>query len=297
MTINEIVKETISSLSKNRTIMTPENYAKMFCVVAKEKGVLVEDCQGMGRFIEKLNPSLQEDLGKYSVKTSDELITYLSATLNRLMGQSEGKQSLLLIALVKQLLKALTLLHNKEAKELSLASLERIEHLAEANTFTLVREKWEAFVAGADRGSIEKLKAYYDVSSEDFSEIVEELILLAHAKDDRTILEPLVTVILASLEPSIATSMEDSLATLRYELKNSPNILSTQEVQEEIQALIKERISLDKKSVKERITSLDTLLGDVSSKIINMIDKSNLSREKIKDIKTELISLDYSKHS
>ncbi len=297
MTINEIVKETITTLTKKRTAMTPENYANTFCHIAKEKGFIVEDCKSVSRFIEKLNPAMQSDLSKYNVKTPDELLTYLVATLNRLVGQSEGKQSLILISLVKRLLQSISILHNKEAKELASASLERIEYLADHNTFSLVKDKWFDFLGHYDDGAMKKLKSYYTLKSDDFSEIVEELIAFEQSQDESSILEPLASLIIASLTPSIASSMDDDLATLSYELRNSPSILTTQDVQDEIKLLVKRRVALDKNEVKERIASLDNLLGDVSSKIVTLIDKSNLSRDTIRGIKDELIALDYTKHS
>jgi len=297
VTINEIVKETITTLTKKHRPMTPQNYAETFCTIAKEKGFIVEDCKSVSRFIEKLNLTMQNDLSKYNVKTPDELLTYLVASLNRLAGQSEGKQSLILITLVKRLLQSISLLHNKEAKELASASLERIESLADHNTFALIKDKWFDFLGQYDEGHMKKLKAYYPVKSDDFSEIVDEMITLAEEGEESHILEPLASIIIASLTPSIASSMDDDLATLSYELRNSPSILSTKEVQEEIKLLVKRRISLDKNEVKDRIASLDNLLGDVSSKILTLIDKSSLSRDKIKVIKDELIALDYTKHS
>ena len=297
MTINELVKETITTLTKKRSPMTPQNYAETFCKIAKDKGVVVEDCKSVSRFMEKLNPALQSDLKKYNVNTPDELLTYLVASLNRLMGQGEVKQSLILTTLVKRLLQSISMLHNKEAKELANASLERIEYLADKNTFTLIKDKWMAFLSAYDATHMKKLKAYYPIKSEDFSEIVEELILFSQEADESHILEPLAALIIASLTPSIASSMDDDLATLSYELKNSPTILNTKEAQEEIKSLIKRRIALDKEEVKERITSLDALLGNVSSKIVTLIDKSTLSRDKIRGIKDELIALDYTKHS
>jgi diguanylate cyclase (GGDEF)-like protein len=297
MTINEIVKETITTLTKKRTPMTPENYAEVFCAIAKDKGVLVEDCLGVTRFIEKLNPTLQSDLSKYNLKTQDELLTYLVSSLNRLMGQSEGKQSLILITLVKRLLQTISLLHNKEAKELAAASLERIEYLAEANTFTIIKDKWFDFLTRYDDDHMKKLKSYYDIKSDDFAEIVEELIASNKEHDEREILEPIASLIIAALTPSLASSMDDALASLSYELRHSPTILSTKEAQDEIKLLIKKRIKDDKNEVKERIASLDNLLGTVSSKIVTLIDKSNLSKDKIRVIKDELIALDYTKHS
>ncbi len=297
LTINEIVKETITTLTKKRIAMTPENYANTFCQVAKEKGFMVEDCQSVSRFIEKLNPAMQHDLSKYNVKTADELLTYLVATLNRLVGQSEGKQSLILIALVKRLLQSISLLHNKEAKELANASLERIEYLADANTFSLIKEKWFAFLTAYDDEAMKKLQAYYSIKTDDFSEIVEALIAQEEHQEESRILEPLASIVIASLTPSIASSMDDDLASISYELRHSPAILTKKEVQDEIKLFIKRRVKLDKDEVKERVETLDNLLGDVSSKILTLIDKSNLSRDKIRGIKDELIALDYTKHS
>ncbi len=296
MTINEIVKETISTLTKKRVAMTPENYATTFCLVAKERGVVVEDCNSISRFIEKLNPAMQRDLSKYNVKTTDELLTYLVATLNRLVGQGEGKQSLVLIALVKRLLQSISLLHNKEAKELAAASLERIEYLADTNTFSLIKDKWFAFLGTYDDSAMKKLQSYYNVKSDDFSEIVDMLITLEEREKESASLEPLSSLIIASLTPSIASSMDDDLASISYELRNSPSILTKPTVQDEIKLLIKRRVTLDKEEVKERLALLDDLLGDVSSKILTLIDKSNLSRDKIRGIKDELIALDYTKH-
>ena len=277
--------------------MTPKNYADTFCAIAKERGFMVKDCQSLTRFIEKLNPTLQSDLSKYRLNTADELLTYLVSSLNRLMGQSEGKQSLILITLVKRLLQSISLLHNKEARELATASLERIEYLAEANTFTLIKDKWFDFLTHYDDSHIQKLKNYYDIKSDDFSEIVDIILEETINIDDTEVLSPIASLIIASLTPSIASSMDDDLATLSYELRHSPGILNRPEVQEEIKLFIKRRVTQDKNEVKERIAALDNLLGNVSSKIVTLIDTSNLSQEKIKVIKDELIALDYSKHS
>ncbi len=297
MTINEIVKETISRLTQKRMVMTPENYADVFCAIAKEKGVVVEDCKVLSRFIDKLNPALKSDISKYNVKTKEELLTFLVSTLNRLMGQSEGKQSLILISLVKRLLQSITLLHDKEARELATASLERIEYLSEQNTFNIIKDKWMAFLSAYDDKAMTKLKEHFTIKSDDFSDIVDEVVKATKGVDDRDTMESLASVIIASLTPSIATSMDDDLASLSYELRTSPSLIHKPEIQDEIKLLVKRRIALDKDEVKERIVSLDTLLGTVSSKIVRLIDNSHLSRDKIKVIKDELIALDYTKHS
>jgi len=44
-TINEIIKDSLELIKAEHLNLTPDNYAKVFCKVAKQKGVIVEDCQ------------------------------------------------------------------------------------------------------------------------------------------------------------------------------------------------------------------------------------------------------------
>jgi diguanylate cyclase (GGDEF)-like protein len=297
MTANQIGKETIQTLAKNRLVLTPENYTSTFCTIAKDKGFIVEDCNKIEKFMDKLNPVFQADLNKYNVNTPDELMTYLVATLNRISSTGEGKLSLTLITLVKRILQSITMLHNKEARDLANASLERIEHLADENTFKIMKDKWFEFLTNYDSTHVGKLKEFGDFKSDDFSSMVDEMYQVMQKKDDSKALEPISKLIIASLTPSIASSMDDDLAGISYEIRNSPSLLADSSFQEEIKGFIKRRVELDKAEVKEKIKSIDGLLGNVSNKILNLIENSNLSRDKIKGIKDELVALDFTKHS
>ena len=44
-TINEIIRDALEQIKAEHLNLTPDNYAKVFCKVAKQKGVIVEDCQ------------------------------------------------------------------------------------------------------------------------------------------------------------------------------------------------------------------------------------------------------------
>ncbi len=50
-TINEIIKESFEKLKAEHLTFTPDNYNKIFCEVAKKKGVVVEDCQKVTKYI------------------------------------------------------------------------------------------------------------------------------------------------------------------------------------------------------------------------------------------------------
>ncbi len=297
MTISDIVRETLKTLNSNKVPLTPDNYANMFCKIAKKRGFDLIDCNRNERFLSKLNPFLKEDTAKYNINTTEELLTYLIATLNRLTGQEKNKQNLILTTLVKRLLQSITQLHNKKASELANASLERIEYLADYNTFEIIKDKWFDFLTSYDDALFDKLKPYSQVHKGDLDLTLNAVVTaLEHAKEDKTI-EAMASMIISSLTPSLTDTMDDELATLSYELKNAPHIINEKEVQNRIASLVEKRIKSDKEEVKNRVLSLDELLGDVSSKIVNLVDNSNLSRDRISEIKRELLNFDHINHN
>jgi len=293
MTISDIVRETLKTLNSNRVPLTPDNYADMFCKIASKRGFDLVDCNKTERFLSKLNPFLKEDSSKYNINNTEELLTYLIATLNRITGQEKNRQNLILVTLVKRLLQSITLLHNKKATELANASLERIEYLADYNTFEIIKDKWFDFLSSYDDSFLQKLSEYCKVYNSDLEMTIDEIINTFKETNDEHTISNMTSMIIASLTPSLVDSMDDELSTLSYELKNAPTIVNEKEVQKRIRTLVSKRIQLDRQEVKNRVLSLDELLGDVSNKIVNLIDNSNLSRDRISEIKRELQSFDH----
>ncbi len=297
MTINDIVRETLKRLNSSKTPLTPDNYMKVFCNIASKKGFDLVDCNKKKKFISKLNPFLKEDIEKYNINNLDELLTYLVASLNRLAGQEKNKQNLILTTLVKRLLQNITLLHNKKASELANASLERIEYLSDYNTFEIIKDKWFDFLTSYDDSFFDKLNDYSKITKNDLEFTIEEIFkTLTKEKEIQTV-DAMASMIIASLTPSLTNEMDDELASLSYELKNAPHIINEIDVQKKIKTMVKKRIEIDKEEVKRKILSLDELLGDVSERIVNFIDNSNLSHDRIKDIKKELQNFDHKDHN
>ncbi|RUM67092.1 MAG: GGDEF domain-containing protein [Sulfurospirillum sp.] len=298
MTVNELGKETIKELARKKEPLTPQNYSRTFCALANEKGFTLDDCEVLDKFVEKLNPYFQADLKNFNLNTQSEFITYLVANLNRLSSSNEGKLPLVLITLVKRLLQSITLLHDKEARELANASLERIEHLADTNTFSILKDKWFNFLTKYDDSFLENLRNYGSFKSDDIKDIVEEMIFLLNKKeDDNTLYQSLSSLIVPALTPSIASSMDDDLADISYEIKNSPHLLKDKEFQKRVKEFILKRIELDKNELKTNVEDIYNLLGNVSSKIVKLVENSSLKRDKIRDIKDELVALKFSKHN
>ncbi|MBE0496025.1 MAG: diguanylate cyclase, partial [Campylobacterales bacterium] len=95
--------------------------------------------------------------------------------------------------------------------------------------------------------------------------------------------------------PSIASSMNDDLATISYELRNSPEVLGSTAIQNDIRQFIKKRIDLDKKEIQEKISALDKLLDEINKKILHLIDSSEHSAKEVQEIKRDLEGINFSK--
>ncbi len=292
MTINDIVKETIQTLNVQKTPLTPHNYQVTFCRIANKYGFSIEECHTKEKFIKRLNETMQNDVGKYNVKTLDELLIYLVSSLNRLTLGNSGKQKLVTMTLIKYLLEHIAHFPDKKSRALANASLERIERLSDLNSFEIITEKWEALLTENDINYLPRLQQMACSHSSDLSQLLDQIEALLAKSESRENLAQMAETVVASLTPSLSQTLDDEIATLSYTLQNSPELLYKNEIHKELKKLIEKRIRIDKEEVKERILSLDEILSEVSSKIVNLIDNTNISYEKVREVKTELQAID-----
>jgi len=296
-TINEIIKESFEKLRAEHLTFTPDNYHKIFCQVAKKKGVLVEDCQKVTKYVKKLDNKLATEAKRINVSTLDQLLAFFVSRLNR--SNSEQSEQLItsLVLLSKRTLQALSLLHNKKATTLANASLDRLDMKQDLKSIEIIRDKWFDFVSSYDDSFLKQLDKYGKINKDDVEKMVSDIIEILNKDEDSEIYKVVAPLIVATLTPSIASSMNDELATISYELRNSPESISSSAMQEEIKHFIKKRIELDKEEVKSKISTLDKLLNDINKKIFDLIDTSKISGDQVRGIKKDLTSLNLKEDS
>ena len=296
-TINEIIKESIETLRKENQNLTPDNYAKYFCKVAKKRGVLVEDCRKIEKFIKKLDGTVQQDLEKFKVSTIDELLTFLITKVNRANESDSVKIINSLVVLSKRVLQATTLLHDKKARELANASLARLDFSQNLKSIDLIKDKWFDFITSYDDGYLQQLDAYGYVDKDDLEKMVKDIVKIIQKEDESEIYKKLAPLVVASLAPSIASSMNDDLASISYKLRNDPASLGTKAIQNEIKHFIKKRIDIDNEEIKNKISALDKLLDEINKRIFALIDSSEISNKQVSSIKKDLQGINFSKDS
>ncbi len=288
MQINKIIKLAIKRLEREGKILTPDFYAEAFCKEAKLAGVNVDDCSHVEKMLETLNPELRKELKNYRIKTLAELTRYLIAQLNR----TNKKQCTELLdaqtALNSSIIRAIAKLHNREARELAKKSLELLKKAPSKAEIEYFKQLWDNFVSNYDDTFLYKLKELGDVDTKDLKKTIENL-KIAHKESQKDFnLEKIATLLINTLAPSISSHINDKIETLVYKLKNEPEILLEDSIEEEIKEAVAVRIALDKKSVKEMVESLESILDKLSLRLIGMIEQSDGSTVEIQRIRKEL---------
>lgn len=296
-TINEIIRDALEQIKAEHLNLTPDNYAKVFCKVAKQKGVIVEDCQKVDKYTKKLDPKIVADMKRFNVSSVDELLSFCVAKLNRANEGDATKMVNALVTLSKRVLQAISLLHDSKATNLANASLERLDFHQNIQSIDLVKEKWFDFISNYDDSYLKKLDVYGHVAKDDLEMMVRDILKLLNKDNGVEAYAILAPLLIASLVPSIASGMNDELAKISHELRQSPESLSSQALQKEIKHLISKRIDLDKAEVQKKVSALDKILDEINKKIVELINSSNLSHEQVKVIKADLQNINLSQDS
>ena len=290
MQINKIIKLAIKRLEREGKMLTPDFYAEAFCKEAKLAGVKVDDCLHVEKMLETLNPEMRKELKNYRLQTLSELTRFLIAKLNRTNKTQCSELLDAQSALNSSILRAIKKLHNKEAQELAKKSLELFKKGPSKAELEYFKQLWDNFVANYDDTFLYRLKELGEVDANDLKRTIENLKITHTKSKERFDLENIAASLIASLTPSISAHVSESIEELTNRLRQNPNILLEDSIEDDIKQAVAARIALDKQSVKEMVESLEGILDKLSLRLIGMIEKSDGSTVEIQRIKKELES-------
>ena len=292
MTIQSIIKKSIKRLELEGKLLTPDFYHEAFCKEATKAGMIVEDCQHVDKFSKTLNKEFQKDLTAYRIKTMSEFSRFLISKLNRTNPTQCSDALEAHNILTKRVLQVVGVLHNKEASDLAKKSLDLLNSNPKASQLDQFRQLWTNFITTYDDTFLQKLKELGDLDTANLQKSVESINIasLGSKSDNSSELEltKISSLLVSSLVPSIASSVNEKIANLSEKIRNNPSLLESVSIESEIKSAISLRISLDKQSVKEMVESLDGVLDKLSLRLIDMIERSDSSNSEIQKIKSEL---------
>jgi len=223
-----------------------------------------------------------------------EFVRFLISKLNRTNPTKCSDTLEAQTLLCKRILQVITVLHNKEASELAQKTMQLLENAPSPTQLDEFRQRWMNFITTYDDTFLQKLKELGKVESDDLRKTVENL-NLSISKNNASLvpemnLEKISSLLVASFVPSIASSVNDTIANISEKIRNNPSILGNDSLEKEVKTAISLRIALDKESVKEMVESIDGVLDKLSLRLIDMIESSDNSNADIQAIKKELES-------
>ena len=294
MTIQTIINNAIKRLKAEGKLLTPDFYAEAFCKEAERAKMSVEDCNHVDKFKSMLSKDFQKDLKNYRIKTMSEFVRFLISKLNRTNPTQCSDTLEAQTLLCKRALQAIRVLHNKEASELAQKSIELLENAPTPQQLDNFRQRWVNFLTTYDDTFLQNLKTLGDVDTSDLRKTIENLNTLADTTSSPSMgkshLQRISRLLVASFVPSIASSVNDTIAEISDKIRKNPAVLDDDSIEKEIKAAISLRIALDKESVKEMVESIDGVLDKLSLRLIDMIESSDNSNAEIQAIKQELES-------
>ena len=289
MTIAAIINSAIKRIQLEGKLLTPDFYAEAFCKEAQKAGMQVEDCQHLEKFTKSLNSEFQKELTNYRIKTVSELVRFLISKLNRTNSSHASELLESQALLMKRVLQTVEVLHNAEAAQLAKKSLELLEMPLKVEHLEEFRQRWVNFLTNYDDTFLQKLSAFGKIDTTNLKESITNLhIGLKSDTPSNVDIEKISNLLVASFVPSIASSVNETIASLSEKIRKNPQILESMGIESEIKTAISLRIALDKESVNEMIKSIDGVLDKLSIRLIDMIERSDSSNEEIQQIKKDL---------
>ncbi len=289
MTINQIIKRAFERLKKEGKLLTPDFYMEAFCKEAKAAGIIIEDCNQVDKFTKKLSKPLQNELKQYRVRSLNELITFFISKLNRTNESESSAQISALNTLLKRVLKTIGSLHNAEISALSRKTLKDLDLATQAGQIEKMKDEWIEFLTLYDDSYLDVLKPFTKFNKNDIKATLTSFKLEVSSEEE---FHNLALLFVSSFTPSLASSVNETLASLSEEIRDNPESLNTPAMYKSIKKAIKLRIDLDKNHVKKMVHVLDDVLERLSKQILVLIERTDHSGKEILTIKQTLENLE-----
>jgi diguanylate cyclase len=285
MNLNKIAKETLSKFKNRGYIFTPNEYEEEFCKIAKKYKVIIDDCNKVSKYLDKLDKKYKAIAKNYNIKNLDELILFLINYLNRENPGKEKETIDELFLYTKRALDVIAILPILKSKKIALKHLDFIKPNLTKEEFSRLRSEWIEFIDNFDDKVIKKAQKISGAKNEDALEIINKLL---EKLEETPKYDFLVDSIIYTLTPSYAPFINDEIAMLKKQLKEDSSFIFTKAFAEDLKILTNKRIKLDKEELKRKIRDLDKIAERLSIKILKILQKTDDSSKEIKNITIEI---------
>ncbi|EPP0011887.1 hypothetical protein ACUJDL_000155 [Campylobacter coli] len=249
--INEIAKETLITLKDRKLRPTPENYTEIFEELSKKYGLISSNKAKLEKYKALLLPNYQQELNSKSIRTLEELISFLISALNR----QNGKQFSEFFDFLATLSKSLQVSKDKKIRDLAKITSIRISKTMDSESIYLLSKKWKEIEKNYNENDLEGgLRRYGIAKYDDFDTVVKKLL---NKLEERS-LEVFAELLASCLNPSLVEDLK--IHGFAQNLLQKPFLLSESGFKNELFMLLN-------KSNEQNMDFINTLKPDKQGEI------------------------------
>lgn len=283
MTVDVIISKIISEFRASGKLLTPDEFRKIFCKELKRAGLAHAECDKVSKYTQRLNENYQKLIKNYNVKDEDEFFQFLLSQVNRLDPAETEAYLDSQMALLTRILKAVTLLKNKDATNLAKTTIDRVENYKSLEAISNLKQKWDEFNSGYNDNFFDSLSKFCTVRKGSIDLAVDDIKLCFEKMEFNT--EELAFLLSEALKPSISKALDNEIKDFSAKLLENPGLLKLRKTQKEIKTLIGRRIFVDNKEIRANLAEIDKIVDKFSKKLLTISEASNGSSKKVTAIK------------
>ena len=299
MNISDLTKKSIQTIAKNGDAITPILFYDTFCGEARRNRVIVEDCELIKTYIEKLDSEFQKEAKRYNIRNIKEFLSYLTSALNRMNQNHLAKRHYSLLELTKKISEAVSMIDNLKLEELSGRTNAMLERGHSPDNLNEIRREWAKFSLNYKRErNREKLGQYIPINmKDDLDSIIDKVIPLLERENKIKSSSEIVDILFKSATPSLAKARNREFEKLYKELRTDPEKIYEKDTQEQLNKLYEERVDTDRDEEKKSVRKASSIVKNLVDEVKKDIDSKEIApkeielTEKVKQIKEDILKI------
>ncbi len=267
---NEIAKQTLIALKERKLKPTPENYTEIFEELSLKYGITSSNKAKLDKYKTLLLPIYQQELNSKTIRSLEELISFLISVLNR----QSGKQFSEFFDFLYTISKTLQISKDKKIRDLAKVTSIRISKTMDSESIYLLTKKWKELERNYDENDLEEQARKYGISKyDDYDSVIKKLLV----KLEERSYEHFSELLCLGLNPSLVEDLK--IQGFIQNLTQKPFVIGEENFKNELMEFINHRIMVDNMYVQKNLN----FFNDNLKKIYELLVLLNKSNEKNMD--------------
>ncbi|EAJ2974693.1 TPA: hypothetical protein RJ282_000540 [Campylobacter jejuni] len=267
---NEIAKQTLITLKERKLKPTPENYTEIFEELSLKYGITSSNKAKLDKYKTLLLPIYQQELNSKTIRSLEELISFLISVLNR----QSGKQFSEFFDFLSTISKTLQISKDKKIRDLAKVTSIRISKTMDSESIYLLTKKWKELERNYDENDLEEQARKYGASKyDDYDSVIKKLLVKLEERSYERFSE----LLCLGLNPSLVEDLK--IQGFIQNLTQKPFVIGEENFKNELMEFINHRIMVDNMYVQKNLN----FFNDNLKKIYELLVLLNKSNEKNMD--------------